>query len=272
MKKILVTTDFSQAATNAVYYAVDMALSINAELLLLHVVQTPISFSDMPLAMGLEDIMRNAEKDMQQLKEQLLLRTGGKINIEAEVGLGSFFEELENICERVIPYAVVMGSKGKTITEHLMYGTHAVYTVKHLAWPVITVPPEAGFAAVKKIGLASDLTKVAETTPFAEIKNLVHDFNAELHILNTGKKEVFAADIVFESGLMQEMTMALKPVFHFIDNENTDEGIMDFAEKNKIDLLIVMPRRHNLLERIFYKSHTRQLVLHSHVPVMSMHQ
>ncbi|MBK9486552.1 MAG: universal stress protein [Chitinophagaceae bacterium] len=101
---------------------------------------------------------------------------------------------------------------------------------------------------------------------------LVHDFNAELHILNIGKKEVFDADIVFESGLMQEMTLALKPTFHFIDNENTDEGIMDFAEKNQIDLLIVLPHHHNLLTGIFHKSHTKQLVLHSHVPVISIHQ
>ena len=272
MKKILVSTDFSKVAGNAVNYAADMALYINAELVLLHVVQTPVGFSDLPIVMGLEDMMRNAEKDMQNLKEELVLKTKDKINIETEVGMGGFFEELKMVCKRVKPYAVVMGSQGKTAVEHLMFGSHAVHTVKNLAWRVITVPPEAGFTAVKKIGLASDLTAVVETTPFEEIKMLVQDFNAELHILNTGKKEVFDADIVFESGLMQEMTMALKPTFHFIDHENIDEGIMDFAEKNQIDLLIVMPHRHNLLAGIFHKSHTKQLVLHSHVPVMSIHQ
>jgi len=268
----LVATDFSLAAANAVNYATDMALSINAQLFLLHVVQTPIGFSDMPLVMGLEDIMRSSEKDMQNLREELVLRTEGKILIESEVGMGGFYEELKEVCKRINPYTVVMGSQGKTAAEHLMFGSHAVYSVKHLAWPVITVPPNAAFTSVKKIGLASDLTEVVETTPFEEIKMLVHDFNAELHILNTGKKEVFDADIVFESGLMQEMTMALKPTFHFIDNENIDQGIMDFAEKNQIGLLIVMPRRHNILEGIFHKSHTKQLVLHSHVPVMSIHQ
>ena len=88
MKKILVATDFSLAAGNAITYAADMALSVNAQLTLLHVVQTPIGFSDMPLVMGLEDIMRSAETDMQQLKEELLLRTAGKIIIETEVGMG----------------------------------------------------------------------------------------------------------------------------------------------------------------------------------------
>ncbi|MBK8520712.1 MAG: universal stress protein [Chitinophagaceae bacterium] len=42
--------------------------------------------------------------------------------------------------------------------------------------------------------------------------------------------------------------------------------------KNQIDLLVVMPHRHNLLSGLFHKSHTKQLVLHSHVPVMSIHQ
>jgi nucleotide-binding universal stress UspA family protein len=185
--------------------------------------------------------------------------------------MGSFFNELEEVCTLVKPYVVVMGSQGKTATEHFLFGAHASNAVRHLNWPLITVPPGAAFSQIKKIGLASDLTKVIETTPIEEVKALVNDFNAELHILNTGRKTVFDADIVFESGLMQEMTMALKPQFHFIDNENTDQGIIDFAEMNQIDLLIVLPKRHNLLESIFHKSHSKQLVLHSHVPVMALH-
>jgi nucleotide-binding universal stress UspA family protein len=272
MKTILVTTDFSVAAKNAANYAADMAMSMKADLLLLNVVQTPIGYSDLPIVVGLEDMMRSSEKDMQDLKEELMRRTKEGVNIEIEVGMGSFYSELKNVCERIKPYAVVMGSQGKTAAEHLMFGAHTVHTVKHLTWPVITVPPGAIFTAVKKIGLASDLTQVVETTPIEEIKTLVHDFNAELHILNTGKTAVFDADIVFESGLMQEMTLALNPKFHFINNEDTDAGIIDFVEKNQIDLLIVLPKRHNLIESLFHKSHSKNLVLHSHVPVMALHQ
>jgi len=271
MKKILVTTDFSVAANNAVNYAADMAMAMNADILLLHIVQTPIGYSDLPIAISLEDMMRTAEKDMQDLKDEITRRANGKINIDAQVGMGGFFDELKNACEQIKPYAVVMGSQGKTAAEHLFFGAHATHTVMHLAWPVITVPPGVAFSAIKKIGLASDLTKVIETTPIEEISRLVTDFNAELHILNTGKKEVFDADIVFESGLIQKMMMALNPKFHFISNENTDEGIMDFAEKNQIDLLVVLPRRHNLLSSIFHKSHTKQFVLHSHIPVITLH-
>ena len=112
MKTILVATDFSPAALNAVHYAADMAISIKADLLMLTVVQTPIGYSDLPIVINLEDMLRSTEKDIRQLKEALQLKTNGKINIEAEVGMGSFFSELKSVCERVKPYAVVMGSQG----------------------------------------------------------------------------------------------------------------------------------------------------------------
>ena len=272
MKKILVATDFSSAAFNAADYATDMALAIHADLLLLHVYQVPVSYGELPLTLSLEDMQSAAEKDMREFKEQLAKKTGNKLNIETEVRMGIFFHELRTVCEQINPYVVIMGSQGKTAAERLLMGGHAVYAMKHLNWPLITVPPGAAFSAIKKIGLACDFDKVVDTIPIDEIKTLVTDFKAELHVLNTGKKKVFDPEIVFESGLLQEMLAGLDPKYHFITTENTDEGIMDFTEKNQIDILLVLPRRHSLLDKLIHKSHTKQLVLHSHVPVMALHQ
>ena len=273
MKTILVATDFSSAALNAANYAADMALAINADMLLLHIYQLPVSYSEIVVPLTEEDIMGNAEKDINELKEELTGKTGGKIKIETEIRIGVFFhKDLKTVCERINPYAVVMGSQGTTASEHLFFGSHTVHAMKHLAWPLITVPPGTTFSSIKKIGLACDLDKVVDTIPIDEIKMLMKDFNAELHILNTNRGKEFNPNIVFESGMLMEMLTPLKHEYHFITNENIDEGIMDFAEKNNIDLLIVLPRRHSLLDKLVHKSHTKQLVLHSHVPVMALHQ
>jgi hypothetical protein len=165
-----------------------------------------------------------------------------------------------------------MGSQGTTAAKHLLFGSNTVYAMKHLVWPLITVPDGVIFSSIKKMGLACDFEKVADTIPVDEIKMLLDDFKAELHILNTGSTKEFKPGLISESRLLQEMLGALKPNYHFITNENTDLGIIDFAEKNHIDLLIVFPKRHSLVDKIFHKSHTRQLVLHSYVPVMSLHQ
>ncbi len=271
MKTILVATDFSPAALNAAKYASDMASVIHADILLLHVFQLPISYSEVPLTINEADMMENAQRAIINVKEELVVRTGNTINIDTDVRMGMFFRELKEVCEKYHPYTVVMGSQGTTATDRFLFGGHTVYAMQHLEWPLITVPIDAGFSSVKKIGLACDFEKVVETTPIDEIKKLVEDFNAVLHVLNTGRQKVYDPEIVFQSGLLEEMLGDLKPNYHFITHENIDEGVIDFAEKNQIDLLVVLPKRHNLLEKLVHKSHTKQLVLHSHVPVMALH-
>lgn len=272
MKKIIAATDFSADAENAVHYAADMALSINTSLVLLNVCQLPLSFGDVPVAVYIDDLIKEAEQDIEELKTSLNNRMGGKLAIETIVKTGAFFEELELVCEQLTPYVVVTGSQGRTATQRLLFGSHAVHAMQHLKWPMITVPLNTKYAAIKNIGLACDFDSVIETTPVDEIKTLVNDFHAKLHILNTGKEEIVDPDVVFQSGLMQEMLASLNPTYHFITHENVEDGILTFADENKINLLIVLPKKRSLMDKLVHRSHTKQLVLHSHVPVMALHE
>lgn len=272
MKTILVATDFSPAALNATNYAADMALAINTDILLLHVYQVPVSYGEIPVAVNQEDLQQSAEREINELKEQLTRKTSGKLNVATEVKMGEFFQELKTACERINPYTVVMGSQGTTAAERLFFGSHAVYAMTHLMWPLITVPSEATFSSIKRIGLACDFDNVVDSTPVDEIKTLVNDFKAELHILNTGRKGKYAPEVVIESGSLRRLLGSVKSEYHFITNKDAEEGIMDFAEKNHINLLVVLPKRHGLLDKLIHKSHTKRFVLHSHVPVMALHQ
>lgn len=270
MKTILVATDFSPAAMNAVNYATDMALSIKADLLLLHIYPMPVSYTEMPVVVNLAQMELSAEEEMNALEENLIRQTAGLLSIKTKVIIGSFFEELKTVCEEVEPYAVVMGSQGTSAIERFMFGGHAVYAMKHLMWPLITVPSNAHYSSIKKIGLACDFEKPVDATSIEEITKMVNDFHAVLLILNTGSNDAFNPEIVFQSTLLQERLIELKPALHFITGKNTNESILNFVEENQIDLLIVLPKRHSLLEMIIHKSHTKQFVLHCHVPVLAL--
>ncbi len=272
MKTILIATDFSPAALNATNYAADMAQVIHANLVLLHTYQVPVSYAEVPVAVNMSDLVTDAEIRLNRIKDDLIIRTGNRINIETRIKEGAFFYELKTVCEALKPYAVVMGSQGTSAAERFLFGGHTVHAMQHLEWPLITVPTEVHFSSVKKIGLACDFEKVVDTIPVDEIKLLVNDFNASLHVLNTGKRTEYNPDIVFESGLLQEMIGSLDPKYHFITAGNTDEGIMDFVDKNNIDLLLVLPKRRGIVKKLLHRSSTKQFVLHSHVPVMAIHQ
>lgn len=275
MKTIIVPTDFSPTATNAMNFAVDMATNIDASLMLLHVYQVPVSMSDVPVVMvSAEELRKSSETKLQEIKYELRHITAGKIKIYTEARMGDVADELEDVCKQVQPFAVIMGTKGASGVERILFGSTTLTAIRHLTCPVIVVPPDKTYGnGIKKIGFACDFQKVVENTPVQFIKTMVKEFDAELHVLNVDhESKNFRPDTPEESMLLHTLLEDLNPSYHFIDNADIEDGINGFVEANNIDLLITIPKKHKLLDSLFKKSSTKQLVTQSHVPVMCVHE
>jgi len=166
-----------------------------------------------------------------------------------------------------------MGVEDASAFDRFLFGSKTISAIKQLVWPVIAVPPDAKFTSLLKIGLACDFRNIVETIPVKEIKRLVNNFNAELHVLHISPHSgSFSKVTNEESKWLQEILGELHPKYHFIIDTDIEKGIAEFAEKNNLDLLITIPKKHNLISKIFQHSHSKQLVLHSHVPVMAIHE
>ena len=75
MQSIITPTDFSQASLNAVNYAADMALTLNARLVVLHATGTPGNSGDTYTATEHDEI----DEKLNRLKNGLVKRTNKKI-------------------------------------------------------------------------------------------------------------------------------------------------------------------------------------------------
>ena len=275
MKTIIVPTDFSPIATNAMNFAADMAVNINASLMLLHVYQVPVSMTDVPVVMvSSEELRKNTEAKIQELKNAITQTTSGKIKIYTDVRMGDVSDEIKDVCKHINPFAVIMGTRGASGIERILFGSNTLTAIRHLTWPVIVVPPGKEYGTgIKKIGFACDFEKVVETTPIQFIKNMVKEFGAELHVLNVdyGSKH-FKPTTPEESLMLHTLLEDLNPNYHFINHADIEDGINEFVEENNIDLLITIPKKHKLLDSLFKQSSTKQLVTQSHVPVMCVHE
>jgi hypothetical protein len=222
---------------------------------------------------SVEELQKNAESKMAEVKKSLEKTTAGAVRIYGEAKLGDTVDELEDLCNRIKPFAVVMGTKGATGLERVFFGSTTLNTIKHLSWPVIVVPPDKKYSAIKKIGFACDFREVVETTPAHVIKEFVKEFNAEIHVLNVDYKNAhFKPETPEQSVLLHTMLEELNPKYDFIEDENIEAGIEKFAEKNNLDLVITIPKKHKLLQGIFKKSHTKDLIFHSHLPILCVHE
>jgi nucleotide-binding universal stress UspA family protein len=274
MKKIIVPTDFSPAALNAVNYAADMALAIHAEIHLLHIYQIPISVTETPLVfISVEELKDNAEKKLAKLKKDLEHITSGKLGIQTESRLGDLTDELENYCNAAQPFVVVMGTRGHSAVEKVLFGSNALSVIRHLTWPVICVPIGKEYGAgIKRVGLACDFREILETTPVSMIKTFVKELKADLHVLNVDPENNHSkGDTQAQVILLQTALEDINPKYHFIQHKDVEDGVNEFAEVNNLDMIIAIPKKHKLLEGLFRKSSTKQLVFESHVPVMCVH-
>lgn len=275
MKTIIVPTDFSPIAKNAMNFAADMAININASLMLLHVYQVPVSMTDVPVVMvSAEELRKSSEAKLQEIKEAVMHITSGKIKIYTEARLGDVADELEDVCQHIQPFAVIMGTRGTSGVERVLFGSTTLTAIRHLKWPVIVVPPGKEYGTgINKIGFACDFDKVIESTPIQFIKNMVKEFGAELHVLNVDHEgRHFKPETPEESVMLHTLLEDLNPNYHFIENVDIEDGINAFVEENHIDLLITIPKKHTFLDNLFKKSSTKQLVTQSHVPVMCVHE
>jgi len=275
MKTIIIPTDFSPVATNAMHYGLEMARSVKASLLLFHAYQVPVSYSDVPIILvSVDELKKSAEERLETLKKEVEHISSGAVKIYTEAVMGNFSDELENICQKINPFAVVMGSKGSAGIERVLFGSNTLAAIKHITWPVIAVPPGKTFGnGIQKIGFACDFRNIVETTPAAAILEMVNTFHAELHVLNVDYHDKhFKPDTPEQSVLLHTLLESAKPVYHFIEHRDVEDGINEFADKNNLDLLITIPKKHKLLEGLFHRSSTKELIVHSHVPVMCVHE
>lgn len=134
IRRILVPTDFSDAAENAARYAVALASSLGAEVVLIHAWQlSSYSSPDSELARSMQ---ADLERDLAELEAKL---AESHVAITRHVRLGAPDSEILECAEEFGADLIVMGTTGKTGLEHFMLGSVAERIVRAAKCPVLTV-------------------------------------------------------------------------------------------------------------------------------------
>jgi nucleotide-binding universal stress UspA family protein len=276
MKNILVPTDFSPVSLNATRYACDMAAFLGAQLTVLHVYTPPtITMNEVPLPpiefdKGLKDI----DDRMKAMKTELAGRSLGKIDIITETRIGNIRTEINVFAKSIDPLVVVMASHGAGTVERLLLGSNTLWATKHLHWPLVIVPKDAVFRKFSKIGLAWNFRPVKETACLEKTRKLVRDFGAELHVIYVMKsaEEEHSEKLKAAQARFHEVFGDLHPRYSFLVNENITEALLKYTEENALDLVIIVPARHDLLDSLFHHSQSRDMTIHAKWPLLSLHE
>jgi nucleotide-binding universal stress UspA family protein len=260
MKTLLVPTDFSVSAEHATLYAAELAKVMQASVLLLHVYQLPITMSDFPvMIVSADELKKNADEALRRAKEAAQ-KAVPDVVFETESRMGDVVQEINDACVNREVAALVTGTKDLSGFEKFLMGSTTISLVKHCEHPVIAVPEQTAIKMPAKIALAVDLEHRDEI-PVEKINDLVKTLQAELHVVHVERDEKKLTETDLPAGL-------LIAAYHSLKEEDVTEGLQHFTEQNSIDMVMVLPHKHNLYERLFFKGHTKQLISAMPVPVV----
>ncbi|PSL49576.1 nucleotide-binding universal stress UspA family protein [Chitinophaga niastensis] len=277
MKTILVPTDFSDTAYNAATYALALAANLGAtRIVLYHAYELIVPIPDVPTVVPMvnPDDLRDASLDgLEKMKKELSALVSSDTTLVVRADNTLLAATIDDVCKNEGADLIVMGITGGSKLEEILVGSNTIDVVKHTQCPVLVVPGIAKYKPIKKIVFAVDLRKVAETTPMEPLKKLLHIFNAELHVINIDhESKHFSTDTPFETLMLDTLLEDFQPVYHFIDNPNVVQGIVEFAEENHADLILTIPKKHGLFESIFKRSRTSKLAYQTHIPLLTIHE
>lgn len=259
MKTIVVATDFSASAENAMLYAGQLASAIDASILLLHVYQVPVGMNDMPVIMiSTDELKTNAAAGLARAKE-LLEKNFNSVEVKTESRLGDVVEELKEVCKEIDPLLIIVGKHGASAVKQILFGSTSMSVIRHTTHPVIVVPDSAHNRQIQNAALAIDAS--VENLCIQKIKTLVSELKIKLHIIHVKQEKSASLQV---SKLVSELNSHYTTIYsyEFVD------GIKSYITENNIDLLIILPHKHNLVERLFFRTHTKELLKKISTPVM----
>lgn len=263
MKTIVVATDFSGPAENAMFYAGQLAGTINASVLLLHVYQIPVGMNDVPVLMiSTDELKVGAEAGLSRAKE-LLKKNFNIIDVQTESRLGDVVGELNDVCEKENPFVVIAGKRGATGMERVLFGSTSLSIIRHSKYPVIVVPDTSQNTPIKNIALAID--NLGESLPATRIKTIVDELKAQLHIIHVQEAKTESQDL-------SDIAAELNSTCTTIRDDEFVHGIELYVQQHNIDLLMIFPHKHNLIERLFFRTHTSELHKKISIPIMSFNE
>ena len=145
LRRILVTTDFSDVAENAVAYARDLAEALGTELWMLHVYEIPmLSFpiegAGISTASWAADLSSHWQKKLDASAER---QRGRGVAVTALLRNGVAHDEIKRVAEERGADLIVMGTHGRTGASRVLLGSVAERVVRTATRPVLTVSPKA---------------------------------------------------------------------------------------------------------------------------------
>ena len=272
MKKILVPTDLSAAALDALKAAADIARKQNGSALhLIHVYERPVSGISLQFEIDhpkMKEIRKFVRDKMEALADLDFMRgIDCEIHILADKEVWEFYRE-KNLNDADL---IVMGTHGVKGWRTAFIGSNTHKVVQTSPIPVLTIKEHLKPFDLKNIIYASSFEN-SEDQDFKRIKPLIDFYGASLHLLRVNTQSHFECSWTSRWAMeafaqKYELTRFTTNIFN---DDSIEEGIIHFSNTVENDLIAMVTNGRTDFKQLFNPSITERIVNMVWKPVLSI--
>ena len=293
-KNILCATDFSDFSNRTVKYGIALSNEFDSKLFVCHIIDlsSVAIYGEFQLdPVGLQDrIMNDANEQLQELIG------GQQINWEPLISVGHAADEISRIVEEQNIDLVISATRGRSGLKRLILGSVTERLMRTLSCPLLVVhSPDKAFVAsddqeviINRILIGCDFSPDSDVA-FEHGLSLAQEFQSELHLAHVIETSIYQqlhkTESPVEEELQQEIQTRLiqklqdmvpeearnwcKPQTSLLDGHPYEE-LVNYAVKNKIDMIVLGTRGHGLVKSLLVGSTTDRVVRNAPCPVLSV--
>jgi len=280
MQKILIPTDFSANALNAIQYALQFFKKEKCTFYLLHVSQsvadpatTSMGFASINAAM-MQEAMATDHRKLCKLVQTLRKENHNKLHDFIVLQEFTFFTEAvkKQVKEQNIDF-IVMGTKGASGFKEAVIGSNTSDVITKVKCPVLVIPENAKYKSPGEIVFPTDYNLVYNNDLLISLIHVLNIHKPQLRILHIQKNNAELA--AFQKANQETLDAHLANYihsFHTIIHTDIEAAMQNFIEYKDIDMVVMIAKNLNFLQRLLFEPLVEKISYHTQIPFLVLHE
>lgn len=269
MKNILIPTDFSDNAKDALEYALQFIESDQATIHIANVVIPPLinDINSAAIDTSVYNMLKeDANYKMNALKTLSKIHFEKKkitnVNIETHVLMGDVISNIKSVAKEISADLIIMGTLGENHNKfEKAIGTISTTITNKAPCPILLIPYGYKYRKIDNVIFSTDLY---EGDPYVLYKSLklLHPHNPSVRCCYvTNNAEDISDKSIKEFGnYIIEQSSSIQTFFEILIENNTVETISQQAIKYNAELIIMHKSKKTLLKSIFGTKHVKGMI------------
>ena len=287
--KILVPIDFSVHSQKACELAFQLAVTMKAEIAILHTYFSPI-YTGMPIGETLAyevneeetlvKVIRKVKADVDKYEKDLRAKiaegTLSAVKFKIEMREGVPEEEIIRFAKQEEPLLIVMGTRGKNQKENDLIGSVTAEVIERSRVPVLAIPEGTNltdFSKLKNLAYATNFNE-KDLMAFEKLSQLLEPFDFKVYLVHIAPNAEDAWSEIKLEGIkayFKKHYPKIKTEYMIIQSDDVLASLDEFIHKNNINVLSLTTHKRNFFTRLFNPSVARKMIFHTDTPMFVFH-